>query len=406
VKGYPTVVLTDAEGSPFGSFGYVEGGVDTFLTNVSRWQTVRIERDNVIRAIDSSEGEARLKAIGKAVALLKEMKLWSSYGPLFQKWLPLAEKADPRNESGVPELLFEVTWLLRFVGADMREFKPKQAADIVTELEAWKKAHPFKDSDRAAMLHLQAAILLGVTHREAEAAKYIDTALAYQPKDGELREELAAIAAALHGAGVGTGFVVAADGLVLTNHHVIEKAKKVVVRIPDRKEPVAAKVIADDSRRDLALLKLDLPADLALKPIPVAKRTVGRGAKVGAFGFPVTGAGGSGLKLTTGIVSAEPDDSTRGMLLLDCRINPGNSGGPLCDVRGNVVGVVTAKSVGGYGVESFGMALPSEVVQAFLAEHLPKGQKLVPPVRAKTALEWDEIDAQVKASVLLIMQAQ
>jgi S1-C subfamily serine protease len=376
------------------------------LTRVGRWQTVRIDRDNAFREIDSAEGQARLKAIEKALALLREMKLWMYYGPAFQKWLPLAQKADPRNESAVPESLFEVSWLLRFVGTDPGQLKPKQVAEIVAELEAWKKAHPFKDPDRAAMLHLQAATLLGVTHQTAEAAKYIDAALAYQPKNQELREELAGIAAALRGVGAGTGFVVATGGLVLTNRHVIEGAKKVAVQIPERKEPVAAKVIASDSRRDLALLKLDLPADLTLAPIPVARRTVGRGAKVGAFGFPVTGAGGSGLKLTTGIISAEPDDSTRGMLLLDCRINPGNSGGPLCDVRGNVVGVVTAKSVGGYGVESFGMALPSDVVHGFLSEHLPQGQKLAPPVRAKKVLEWDEIDAQVKASVLLIVHAQ
>jgi S1-C subfamily serine protease len=206
--------------------------------------------------------------------------------------------------------------------------------------------------------------------------------------------------------GAGTGFVVASGGLVLTNHHVIEGAKKLGVQLPGRKEPVAAKVIADDSRRDLALLQLDVPADVKLQPMPVARQTVGRGAKVGAFGFPITGAVGSGLKLTTGIVSAEPDESTRGMLLLDCRINPGNSGGPLCDVRGNVVGVVTAKSVGGYGVESFGMALPVEVIHEFLSEKLPKGAKLAPAVRAKKTLEWDEIDGMVNASVLLIMQGQ
>jgi S1-C subfamily serine protease len=91
---------------------------------------------------------------------------------------------------------------------------------------------------------------------------------------------------------------------------------------------------------------------------------------------------------------------------LDCRINPGNSGGPLCDVRGNVVGVVTAKSIGGHGVESFGMALPAEVVHEFLAEKLPKGAKLAPAGRAKKTLEWDEIDGMVSASVLLIVQGQ
>jgi S1-C subfamily serine protease len=367
---------------------------------------LRIERDEAFRAIETAEGNAKLKAIEKGLAFLKQARLWPFYGPVLDKWSATALKADPKNESAVPESVFEMTWLLGFVGEDFEKLKPKQAAEIVGRLDGWKKEHPFKDPDRAARLHLRAAVLLGVTRQSAEAAKYVEAAVAYHPKDRELREELAGIAAAIRGVGAGTGFVVASGGLVLTNHHVIEGAKKLGVQLPGRKEPVAAKVIADDSRRDLALLQLDVPADVKLQPMPVARQTVGRGAKVGAFGFPITGAVGSGLKLTTGIVSAEPDESTRGMLLLDCRINPGNSGGPLCDVRGNVVGVVTAKSVGGYGVESFGMALPVEVIHEFLSEKLPKGAKLAPAVRAKKTLEWDEIDGMVNASVLLIMQGQ
>jgi serine protease Do len=90
------------------------------------------------------------------------------------------------------------------------------------------------------------------------------------------------------------------------------------------------------------------------------------------------------------------------MYLLDCKVNPGNSGGPLCDKRGQVVGLVSAKSFSGAGVESYGMAVPSGVVHEFLTANLPD----YTPTRAAAASlgEWDEVDRMVSPSVVMILK--
>ena len=124
---------------------------------------------------------------------------------------------------------------------------------------------------------------------------------------------------------------------------------------------------------------------------------------MGAFGYPGGGAVGSGLKLTEGIISSPPDQTPDGMLLLDCRVNPGNSGGPLCDRYGNVVGVVTAKSLSGFGIDSYGMALPAGAVRDFLEKHLPGHEDQAPGTEE---LAWDEIDRLIAPSVVLVLESR
>src|SRR5262249_2233394 len=143
----------------------------------------------------------------------------------------------------------------------------------------------------------------------------------------------------------GTGFVVAPDGYILTNYHVIAGPGRIGVRIPHVQQPVLARLVAQDPYRDLALIKIDVPAGVDLRPLPLAgSRPINRGEKVAAFGYPLGDVMGSGLKLTSGVVSALPEPGNENLLLLDIKVNPGNSGGPLCDASGNVVGMIAAKS--------------------------------------------------------------
>ena len=91
------------------------------------------------------------------------------------------------------------------------------------------------------------------------------------------------------------------------------------------------------------------------------------------------------------------------MYLLNCEVNHGNSGGPLCDMHGQVVGIVSAKSTSQGGNDSYGMALPAEVAIAYLKEHLP-GYK-DPAAKDAPKLEgWDKVDALVSPSVLMIVK--
>src|SRR5207253_1333082 len=107
---------------------------------------------------------------------------------------------------------------------------------------------------------------------------------------------------------------------------------------------------------DLALIRIQVPEQVTLQPLQVCgQRAANRGEQVMALGFPLGDVFGSGLKLTTGVISATPEAGNNQMLILDARVNPGNSGGPLCDSFANVIGLVTAKSFTGGRIDSYGM---------------------------------------------------
>jgi serine protease Do len=137
--------------------------------------------------------------------------------------------------------------------------------------------------------------------------------------------------------GGGSGFVVSADGFVVTNHHVIENADEVTVVLTDKRE-FKAKVVGSDSRTDTALLKIEATGLKAVKiGDPNALRV---GEWVVAIGQPF----GLENTLTKGIVSAKgrnvgDRDTLAAFIQHDAAVNPGNSGGPLFNLKGEVVGV-------------------------------------------------------------------
>jgi serine protease Do len=166
-------------------------------------------------------------------------------------------------------------------------------------------------------------------------------------------------------AGLGSGFVIEADGYVVTNNHVVEGADEVTVRFADERE-FEAEVVGTDPQSDLALLKVEatgLPA-LALGD----SEAVRVGEDVIAVGNPF----GLGGTVTRGIVSAKARDINAGpyvdFLQTDAAINRGNSGGPLFDLTGAVIGVNTAILSPTGGSVGVGFAVPSNTVRAVVAE--------------------------------------
>ena len=150
--------------------------------------------------------------------------------------------------------------------------------------------------------------------------------------------------------GLGSGFIISPDGLIMTNAHVVKNAKTVTVKLTDRRE-YKAKVLGMDTRTDIAVLKIDahnLPTvaignSKALQP----------GDWVLAIGSPF----GFANTVTAGIVSALgrslPDDSSVPFIQTDVAVNPGNSGGPLFNAQGQVVGInsqIYSRSGGFMGV--------------------------------------------------------
>jgi serine protease Do len=157
---------------------------------------------------------------------------------------------------------------------------------------------------------------------------------------------------------LGSGFIISADGYVLTNYHVVKDADEIIVRLNDRRE-LRGEVIGADKRSDVALLKIDAT------DLPVAKIGTSGSLEVGEWVLAIGSPFGFDYSATAGIVSAKgrslPRENYVPFIQTDVAINPGNSGGPLFNQEGEVVGVNSQiySRTGGYMGLSF--AIPIEV---------------------------------------------
>jgi serine protease Do len=172
--------------------------------------------------------------------------------------------------------------------------------------------------------------------------------------------------------GQGSGFIVSADGYILTNTHVVDDADEVVVKLSDRRE-FRAKVIGSDEKTDVALLKIE-----AANLPKVAIGDPGK-LKVGEWVLAIGAPFGFENSVTAGIVSAKgrslPQENYTPFIQTDVAVNPGNSGGPLFNLKGEVVGInsqIISRS-GGYMGLSF--AIPIDVAMEVMAQ-LKSGGKV------------------------------
>jgi serine protease Do len=158
--------------------------------------------------------------------------------------------------------------------------------------------------------------------------------------------------------GEGSGFIVSADGLILTNAHVVRGAKEVTVKLTDRRE-FQARVVGRDDKTDVAVLKIDA-ANLPTVPLgnPNDLRV---GEWVLAIGSPF----GFENSVTAGVVSAKgrslPDDGYVPFIQTDVAVNPGNSGGPLFNARGEVIGINSQIFSRSGGYQGLSFAIPIDL---------------------------------------------
>jgi Tol biopolymer transport system component len=161
--------------------------------------------------------------------------------------------------------------------------------------------------------------------------------------------------------GAGSGFLISADGLIMTNNHVVRDAGEITVYLEDGTSHPAT-VEARDLVRDLALVKIEASNLPYLEMGDLVEVSLGQ--QVVVLGFPL---GGDNLAVTSGLVSAVDFDSGRNITWIqtDSAINPGNSGGPMLNLQGQVVGVVSAKLVG-IAVEGIGFAISANTANVYL----------------------------------------
>jgi serine protease Do len=165
---------------------------------------------------------------------------------------------------------------------------------------------------------------------------------------------------------LGSGFVISADGMVVTNNHVIEDADEITVNFPDGLS-LTAKVIGTDPQTDIAVLKIDHDA-----PLPFVAFGDSDTARVGDWVLAIGNPFGFAGSVSAGIISARNRDINAGryddFIQTDAAINRGNSGGPLFNMDGEVIGVNTAIISPTGGSIGIGFSVPSNLAQKVVAQ--------------------------------------
>ncbi len=173
---------------------------------------------------------------------------------------------------------------------------------------------------------------------------------------------------------LGTGFIISADGYIVTNHHVVNGADVININLQGatgKSESIAAKLVGSDEETDIALLKVDVKEKL-----PFLTFADSDAARVGEWVLAIGNPFGLEHTVTSGILSAKGRNINSGpfdnYLQTDASINPGNSGGPLLNMNGEVVGINTAIIASGQGI---GFAIPSSMANNITTQ-LKAGKKV------------------------------
>lgn len=169
---------------------------------------------------------------------------------------------------------------------------------------------------------------------------------------------------------LGSGFIISGDGYILTNHHVVDGADKVIVRLNDRRE-LEAEVVGSDNRADIALLKIDA------EDLPTVRLGNSDKIEVGEWVLAIGSPFGFDYSVTAGIVSAKERALTNEtyvpFIQTDVAINPGNSGGPLFNLDGEVVGVNSQIYTRSGGFMGLSFAIPIDVAMEVANQLKEKG---------------------------------
>ena len=242
--------------------------------------------------------------------------------------------------------------LLSIPAASAAELTPMAAAqtqqlpDFVSLVEQYGKGVVNISTLRQARTVGQANPFEGLDERHAEIFRRFGFPLPFGPRhEPEQR-------------GTGSGFIISADGLILTNHHVVDGADEITVRLTDNRE-FKGKVLGSDAKTDIAVVKIEAGN------LPFLKMGNSDELKVGEWVAAIGSPFGLDNTVTSGIVSAKsrklPSDQYVPFIQTDVAVNPGNSGGPLFNMKGEVVGINSQIFSTSGGFMGLSFAIPSNL---------------------------------------------
>ncbi len=199
----------------------------------------------------------------------------------------------------------------------------------------------------------------------------------------------------------GTGFIVSADGLILTNRHVVEGAKTMMVMLEGNQQKTGEIVMIDD-QQDLALVRVKSET-----PLPFVKLSPhdqpGIGAECTVMGFPLLDRLGANIKITRGVVTGVEAVELNQDVIVDAKVNPGNSGGPILDRHGNVLAIVSMKTLSTTTEDTYGLGLSSGHIRKFLTKNK---LTLAPGEEVGANLSSEEIAAKIRPAAVCILSTR
>jgi serine protease Do len=190
--------------------------------------------------------------------------------------------------------------------------------------------------------------------------------------------------------GVGSGFVLSADGFIMTNAHVVEGADEVIVTLTDKRE-LKAKIIGSDKRTDVAVIKVEATG------LPIVKIGDSNRVRVGEWVMAIGSPFGLDNTVTAGIVSAKARETGDFLPFIqtDVAINPGNSGGPLLNMRGEVIGINSQIYSRSGGFQGISFAIPIDEAMR-VSEQLRASGRVV---RGRIGVQIGEVTKEVAESI-------
>lgn len=376
---------------------------------------------DLLKEADAMQGEQTLKAVSKLEEAVRiypnnwEANFELGYFYLAKggnakydqaiKSLEQAAKLRPNSAATLTDLAIAYNFRQRYEQSVLTAYKAAQLEDSkpITQnlVNSIAQAPPgMRENNTKVRPIMEEATLLAHKHGVSDGRQsWIYVRPHGKEKAGDVGDDEEAGGGRPGVIGNGSGFVVSADGYILTNRHVAkEKGVTFMCRFSDKTEKTA-EVVAIDDDADVALLKIKTD-----KPIPFLQLAQAEepspGAECSALGFPVGSVMGYSMQVTSGTVSsvnpAEPYHVT-----LTCKITHGNSGGPLVDHYGNVIGVVSA-GLTAY-TETYGKALSAGQVRKFLEKNHDKYKTTFDAGKAGEKLDTEAIYKKASPATVCII---